>query len=80
MHPRGWGSGLLDLESQGFRDAWAPVFFLAMIFAIATDCTVFLLASAKEHYERTGDPAKVMVGALGACHPRARLTPAPRTS
>ena len=27
-----------------------------MIFAIAMDYTVFLLSSAKEHYERTGDP------------------------
>lgn len=60
----GWGSGLLGFESQGFLDAWAPVFFFAMIFAIAMDYTVFLLASAKEHYERTGDPKEAMVGAL----------------
>lgn len=60
----GWGSGLLGFESQGFLDAWAPVFFFAMIFAIAMDYTVFLLASAKEHYERTGDPRDAMVGSL----------------
>ncbi|MCR4514170.1 MMPL family transporter [Aeromicrobium sp. 50.2.37] len=60
----GWGSGLLGFESQGFLDAWAPVFFFAMIFAIAMDYTVFLLASAKEHYERSGDPKEAMVGAL----------------
>ena len=35
-----------------------------MIFAIAMDYTVFLLASAKEHYERSGDPREAMVGAL----------------
>lgn len=29
-----------------------------MIFALAMDDTVFLPASAKEHYERTGDPAR----------------------
>ena len=34
-------------------DAWAPVFFFAMIFAISMDYTVILLASAKEHWERT---------------------------
>jgi RND superfamily putative drug exporter len=62
----GWGSGLLGFEPQGFLDAWAPVFFFAMIFAIAMDYTVFLLASAKEHYERTGDPKEAMVGALGS--------------
>ncbi len=60
----GWGAGLLGFESQGFLDAWAPVFFFAMIFAIAMDYTVFLLASAKEHYERSGDPREAMVGAV----------------
>jgi RND superfamily putative drug exporter len=60
----GHGAGLLGFESQGFLDAWAPVFFFAMIFAIAMDYTVFLLASAKEHYERSGDPRDAMVGSV----------------
>jgi RND superfamily putative drug exporter len=60
----GWGAGFLGFESQGFLDAWAPVFFFAMIFAIAMDYTVFLLASAKEHYEHSGDPKDAMVGSL----------------
>ncbi len=60
----GWGSGFMGFESQGFLDAWAPVFFFAMIFAIAMDYTVFLLASAKEHFEHTGDPKDAMVGSL----------------
>ncbi|MFC6154229.1 MMPL family transporter [Nocardioides yefusunii] len=59
-------AGFFGFESQGFLDAWAPVFFFAMIFAIAMDYTVFLLASAKEHYERTGDPQQAMVGALAS--------------
>ncbi|MCL8025627.1 MMPL family transporter [Nocardioides bruguierae] len=60
----GWGTDLMGFESQGFLDAWAPVFFFAMIFAIAMDYTVFLLASAKEHYERSGDPREAMIGAV----------------
>ncbi|RYC03806.1 MMPL family transporter [Nocardioides zhouii] len=60
----GWGSGFMGFEPQGFLDAWAPVFFFAMIFAIAMDYTVFLLASAKEHYEHSGDPKDAMVGSL----------------
>lgn len=48
-------SGLLDFEPQGFLDGWGPVFFFAMIFAVAMDYTVFLLATVKEHYELTGD-------------------------
>ena len=33
----GWGSSLLGFEPQGFLNAWAPVFFFAMIFAIAME-------------------------------------------
>ena len=60
----GDGSGLLGFTSQGFLDGWAPIFFFAMIFAIAMDYTVFLLSAAKEQYERTGEPRDAMVGAL----------------
>lgn len=57
-------SGLLGFESQGFLDAWGPVFFFAMIFAISMDYSVFLLSSAKEHWDR-GEGAKgAMVGAV----------------
>lgn len=61
----GHGASLLGFESQGFLDAWAPVFFFAMIFAIGMDYTLFLLASAKEHWERTDDPRTAMVEGLG---------------
>ncbi len=54
-------AGLLGFESQGFLDAWAPVFFFAMIFAIAMDYTVFLLSSAREHWEQHGDAREAMV-------------------
>jgi RND superfamily putative drug exporter len=57
-------SGLLGFESQGFLDAWGPVFFFAMIFAISMDYTVFLLSSAKEHWDR-GEGAKgAMIGGM----------------
>ena len=51
-------SGLLGFESQGFLDAWGPIFFFAMIFAIAMDYTVFLLSSAREHWERPATPRR----------------------
>jgi putative drug exporter of the RND superfamily len=54
----------MGFESQGFLDAWGPVFFFAMIFAISMDYTVFLLASAKEHWERSGDAREAMVGGI----------------
>ncbi len=57
-------SGLLGFESQGFLDAWGPIFFFAMIFAIAMDYTVFLLSSAREHWEESGDAREAMVDGL----------------
>ncbi len=55
---------LLGFEPQGFLDAWGPVFFFAMIFAISMDYTVFLLSSAREHWDRTRDAKDAMVGGL----------------
>jgi RND superfamily putative drug exporter len=55
---------LLGLEPQGFLNAWAPVFFFAMVFAISMDYTVFLLSSAKEHWDRSHDPREAMVGGV----------------
>ena len=56
--------GLLGFSSQGFVDAWAPVFFFAMIFAISMDYTVFLLSAAKERWDRSHDPHDAMTGGL----------------
>ncbi|GAB88893.1 MMPL family transporter [Gordonia rhizosphera] len=60
----GHGAGLLGFDAQGFLDGWGPVFFFAMIFAIAMDYTVFLLATAKEHYEHTEDPMHAQINGL----------------
>jgi putative drug exporter of the RND superfamily len=60
----GHGAGLLGFESQGFMDAWAPVFFFAMIFAISMDYTVFLLSSAKEHWDRSHDAREASIGGI----------------
>jgi RND superfamily putative drug exporter len=57
-------AGVLGLEPQGFLNAWAPVFFFAMVFAISMDYTVFLLSSAKEHWDRTHDPREAMIGGV----------------
>ena len=55
---------LLGFQPQGFLDAWGPVFFFAMIFAISMDYTVFLLSAAKEHWDHTHDPRAAMVGGV----------------
>jgi RND superfamily putative drug exporter len=60
----GHGAALLGFSPQGFVDAWAPIFFFALIFALAMDYTVFLLSSVKAELERTGDPRTALVEGL----------------
>ncbi len=57
-------SGVLNFQPQGFVDAWAPLFFGAMLTGVAMDYTLFLLSAAREHYDRTGDPQHAMRMAL----------------
>lgn len=57
-------SGLLHFQPQGFVDAWAPLFFGAMLSGVAMDYTLFLLSAAREHYDRTGDAQHAMRMAL----------------
>jgi RND superfamily putative drug exporter len=61
----GAGHAWLGFEPQGFLDAWSPVFFFAMVFAISMDYTVFLLSSAKERWIGSrGDAKDAMVGGM----------------
>jgi RND superfamily putative drug exporter len=62
----GIGASLLGFSSQGFVDAWAPIFFFALMFALAVDYTVFLLTSVREGLERTDDPRAGLVEGLAA--------------
>ena len=60
----GHGAALLGFEPQGFVDAWAPVFFFSLIFALAMDYSVFLLATMREEFERTRDARTTLVEGL----------------
>ena len=51
----GIGAGLLGIDHQGFVDAWAPLFFFALLFGLSMDYQLFLLAAIRERYEETGD-------------------------
>ena len=55
MFQHGWGASLIGLDPQGFVDAWAPLFFFALLFGLSMDYQLFLLAAIKERYEATGD-------------------------
>jgi RND superfamily putative drug exporter len=51
----GIGTGLLGIEHQPFVDAWAPLFFFALLFGLSMDYQLFLLAAIRERYEATGN-------------------------
>ena len=51
----GYGASLLGIEHQGFVDAWAPLFFFALLFGLSMDYQLFLLAAIKERRDATGD-------------------------
>jgi RND superfamily putative drug exporter len=53
----GYGASLLGIENQGFVDAWAPLFFFALLFGLSMDYQLFLLAAIKERHDQTGDAA-----------------------
>jgi RND superfamily putative drug exporter len=57
-------AGVLGFSPQGFVDAWAPIFFFALIFALAMDYTVFLLSAVRTDFERSGDPRTGLVEGL----------------
>jgi RND superfamily putative drug exporter len=56
----GVGAGLLGIEYQGFVDAWAPLFFFALLFGLSMDYQLFLLAAIRERYEATGDTQRAI--------------------
>jgi putative drug exporter of the RND superfamily len=60
----GVGASLLGFKSQGFVDAWAPVFFFCLSFALAMDYTVFLLTTVREEFERTASAREALVEGL----------------
>ncbi len=57
MFQHGIGAGLIGVDHQGFVDAWAPLFFFALLFGLSMDYQLFLLAAIPERYEATGDTA-----------------------
>lgn len=56
----GFGAGLIGIEHQGFVDAWAPLFFFALLFGLSMDYQLFLLAAIKERYQATGDTRRAI--------------------
>lgn len=51
---------MIGIEPQGFVDAWAPLFFFALLFGLSMDYQLFLLAAIRERYEATGDTTRAI--------------------
>jgi RND superfamily putative drug exporter len=51
----GYGASLLGIDHQGFVDAWAPLFFFALLFGLSMDYQLFLIAAINERRDATGD-------------------------
>ena len=56
----GVGASLIGIQHQGFVDAWAPLFFFALLFGLSMDYQLFLLAAIKERYDATGDTQRAI--------------------
>ena len=56
----GVGTNLIGIEHQGFVDAWAPLFFFALLFGLSMDYQLFLLAAIRERYQATGDTRRAI--------------------
>jgi RND superfamily putative drug exporter len=56
----GYGASIIGIEHQGFVDAWAPLFFFALLFGLSMDYQLFLLAAIKERYQATGDTRRAI--------------------
>lgn len=56
----GFGAGLIGIEHQGFVNAWAPLFFFALLFGLSMDYQLFLLAAIRERFETTGDTQRAI--------------------
>jgi RND superfamily putative drug exporter len=60
----GIGASLLGIEHQGFVDAWAPLFFFALLFGLSMDYQLFLLAAIKERRDATGDASAAVTAGI----------------
>jgi RND superfamily putative drug exporter len=71
----GFGTGLLGIDHQAFVDAWAPLFFFALLFGLSMDYQLFLLAAIRSATKR---PAIRSARSPRALRVRAGRSPTPR--
>ena len=50
----GWGAELLGFTSEGFIQAFVPLFLFSVLFGLSMDYEVFLMTRMREEWDRTG--------------------------
>jgi RND superfamily putative drug exporter len=48
----GWGSDLLDFQTNGGIASWLPMFLFVILFGLSMDYHVFILSRVKEYFDR----------------------------
>ncbi|MDH2416267.1 MMPL family transporter [Nocardioides sp. CER19] len=61
---KGWGSGLIGLESTAPVEPFIPVIVFAILFGLSMDYEVFLVARMHEIWRRTDDHSAAVTGGL----------------
>lgn len=61
---KGVGASFVGFESQGFVNAWAPLFFFALVFGLSMDYEMFLLGTVRERFEATRSSEESVAWAL----------------
>ena len=50
----GWGGDILQFQSEGFIQAFVPLFLFSVLFGLSMDYEVFLMTRMREEWDRTG--------------------------
>jgi putative drug exporter of the RND superfamily len=61
---KGWGAGLIGLESSIPIVSFVPLLMFAILFGLSMDYEVFLLTQIKEHYEESKRPTRAVIEGL----------------
>ena len=58
---KGWGVGVVGLESEVAIVSFVPLMMFAILFGLSMDYEVFLMTHIKEAWERTGDNTRAVI-------------------
>ncbi len=65
----GWGEDVLRFESEGFIQAFVPLFLFSVLFGLSMDYEVFLMTRMREEWDRTGSNELAVARGFGADRP-----------